>query len=87
VGSLFSLAFKNKFVSATSCRLWKKTISPVSKSAPVGAPLVALDSKKVMGAISLDFSPFQFSFNEIEKLYKKLIVSLGNDIPRMMPSV
>jgi DNA-binding IclR family transcriptional regulator len=46
----------------------------------IGAPIINLHSKEVIGAVCFDFSTVQHSITTIEKKYGKVIVKLARDI-------
>ena len=46
----------------------------------IGAPILDLETNKVVGAVSFDFSTLQFSLKTMEEKYAKLILKLARDI-------
>jgi DNA-binding IclR family transcriptional regulator len=53
----------------------------------IAAPLINVDTRRVVGAVSFDFSTTQHSLSMIERKYAKPILKLGKDISEMIPPV
>jgi IclR family pca regulon transcriptional regulator len=51
----------------------------------IGAPLINVDTKQVVGVISFDFSTVQHSLTLIERKYAKVILKLAKDISGIIP--
>lgn len=51
----------------------------------IGAPLIHIDTKRVVGAVSFDFSTPQISIKEMEKKYSGAIVKLAGEISKVLP--
>ena len=53
----------------------------------IGAPLVDVDTKQVLGSVCFDMNVVQMSAREMEKKYAEAVISLANQISEVMPIV